>query len=94
MNKNGGIFAAGIALLVLLLAGCASGPTPRLERAYGTSYHFARVSQTLHPEADTTLAPVQGFDGKAAKHMLERYRSTFAKPSPPPSFVISVGGIK
>jgi hypothetical protein len=93
MNKSRGHFWAGMALLVLLVAGCATGPT-RLERAYGTSTHVARVSQTLHPEAATNLAPVQGIDGKAAAHMFERYRSTFEKPLPPPSFVISVGGIK
>jgi starvation-inducible outer membrane lipoprotein len=90
MNKNRGIFFASMALLV---AGCATGPT-RLERAYGLSYHVARVSQTLHPEAATNLAPLLRFDGKAAKHTLDRYYATFEKPPPPPSFVISVGGIK
>jgi hypothetical protein len=84
---------AGTALLVLLIGGCVTGPT-RLESAYGTSYHFARVSQTLHAEANKNLAPVQGFDGEAAKNMLDRYRATFEQPPPPPSFVISVGGIK
>lgn len=93
MNKSRGMCCGGMALLVLLVAGCATGPT-RLERAYGTSYHVARVSQTLHPEAATNLTPQQGFDGKAAKHVLDRYHSTFAEPPPPPSFVISVGGIK
>ena len=93
MHTSRGGSWAGMALLVLLLAGCATGPT-RLERAYGTSTHMATVSQTLHPEAATTLVPVQEFDGKAAKHLLDRYRSTFEKPPPLPSFVISVGGIK
>ena len=50
MHKSRGITLAGVALLVLLVAGCATGPT-RLESAYGTSYHFARVSQTLSPQA-------------------------------------------
>ena len=93
MHKSSGTGFAGVALLVLLVAGCATGPT-QLERAYGTSYEAVRASQTLHPEAATNLAPVQGIDGEAAKHTLERYRATFAKPPPPPSFVISVGGIK
>jgi hypothetical protein len=93
MHKNRGIFLASLALLVLWVAGCATGPT-RLERAYGLSYHIARVSQTLHPEAGSNLAPLQEFDGKAAKHTLDRYYVTFEKPPPPPSFVISIGDIK
>ena len=93
MNKNRGIFMASMALLVPLVAGCATAPT-RLDQAYGLSYHVARVSQTLHPEAATNLAPLQEFDGKAAKHTLDRYYVTFEKPPPPPSFVISIGDIK
>jgi hypothetical protein len=93
MNRSSGVFLAGIGPLVLLLAGCATGPT-RLESAYGTSYHSAIVSQTLDPEAAKNLAPLEGFDGKAAKGMLDRYHESFEKPPPPPSFVISVGGIK
>jgi hypothetical protein len=80
-------------LVGLLMAGCTATPT-RLASTYGMSYHFARVSQTLDPEAPMTLEPVPEFDGKAAKHLLERYRSTFEKPPPPPSFLFSVGGIK
>jgi hypothetical protein len=93
MHKSRGIALIGVMSVVLLVAGCATGPTP-LESAYGTSYDFARVSQTLDPEAATSLAPVQELDGKAAKHILERYRTTFEKPPPPPSFVISVGDIR
>ena len=93
MHKSRGITIAGVALLVLLVVGCATGPT-RLESAYGTSYHFARVSQTLSPQAAMNLAPVEGLDGKAAKHLLDRYQTTFEKPPPAPSFVFSVGGIK
>jgi hypothetical protein len=37
---------------------------------------------------------VEGLDGKAAKHLLDRYHTTFEKPPPAPSFAISVGGIK
>jgi hypothetical protein len=93
MQTSRGITLAGTVLLILLAAGCATEPT-RLERAYGTAYHFARVSQTLSPTAAPNLTPVQGLDGKAAKHVLERYYATFEKPPPEPAFVISVGGIK
>jgi hypothetical protein len=93
MNTRGGIAIVCLVLVVLLMAGCAAAPT-RLESTYGMAYHFARVAQTLDPGAAMSLEPVQEFDGKAAKHLLERYRSTFEKPPPPPSFLFSVGGIK
>lgn len=80
-------------LIVLLVAGCRSGPT-RLDRAYGTSYHFATRSQILNPEAAATRVWREEFDGNIAKKSLDRYRSTFEQPPPPPSFAISVGGIK
>ena len=93
MNKRSGMVFAGVALVVLLVAGCVTRPT-QLERAYGTSYHAAIVAQTLHPEAAMNLAPVQGFDGKAATHTLDRYRASFEEPPPAPAFVLSVGEIE
>jgi hypothetical protein len=93
MHKGRGIALVGVAWLGLLMTGCAAAPT-RLESTYGTAYHFARAAQTLSPKAGTPIVPVQGVDGKAAKHVLDRYRAMFEQPPPPPSFVISVGGIK
>jgi hypothetical protein len=93
MNTSEGIAVGSCVLVVLLMAGCTAAPT-RLESTYGMAYHFARVSQTLDPEAAMNFEPRQEFDGKAAKHLLERYRSTFEQPPPPPSFIFSVGGIK
>lgn len=93
MNKSGGLFCTGIAFWILLVAGCTTGPT-RLDRAYGTSYHVVNVSQTLQPAATPPGARLERFDGQAAQHTLDRYRESFEKPPPPPSFVISVGGIK
>jgi hypothetical protein len=40
------------------------------------------------------LAPVYGFDGKAAEGTLDKYRVTFEKPTPPPTFVIPVGATR
>lgn len=93
MSKRSGFVWTGLALVWLLVAGCAVGPT-RLEQAHGTSYQFAKLSQTLWATAPTTPTKLQTLDGQAAKHMLDRYRSTFEKPPPPPTFAISVGGIK
>ena len=73
-----------------MLTGCALGPT-RVEADYGRSVSFATASQILDPAAQENLAPVYGFDGKAAAATIERYQTSFEKPPPPPSFVISVG---
>jgi hypothetical protein len=86
------VAVAGL-LLLLLVAGCSSGPT-RLDRAYGMSHRFATRSQMLHPEAAKTQIWSAELDGHIAKKSLDRYRSTFEQPPPPPSFAISVGGIK
>jgi hypothetical protein len=48
----------------------------------------------LYPEAATTQRWSAELDGNIAKKSLDRYRSTFEKPPPPPSFAISVGGIQ
>ena len=93
MNASRGVVLIGMVLVAVLAAGCASAPT-RLQREYGRSYHMARISQTLHPSVETNLTPLAEFDGKAAKHLIDRYRATFEKPSPPPSFLISVGGFR
>jgi hypothetical protein len=93
MNTRDRLAVAVAGLLVLLVAGCSSGPT-RLDRAYGMSHHFAIRSQRLHPEASTTQIWSAELDGNIAKKSLDRYRSTFEKPPPPPSFAISVGGIQ
>ena len=78
---------------VVMLAGCALGPT-RLEADYGKSVNIATSSQILDPAAQQSLAPVYGFDGGAAQATLDRYRSTFEKAAPPPTFVIPVGSAR
>ena len=93
MHESSDRSIAGVVLLVLLMAGCATGPT-RLQSTYGISYHAARASQFLHPEAAVQRTPVEALDGKAAQHVLDRYRTTFEQPPPPPSFAISIGQIK
>ncbi len=84
------------------LVGCATpqqaeqclglGPSA-VERDYGTSYRLAIFNQTLNPAAEKNLDPVEGFDGPAAKSALETYRTGFEKPSPPPVYTLSIGGM-
>jgi hypothetical protein len=92
----------GVISLCGLLLGCATpqqaeqclglGPSA-VERDYGTSYHLAIFNQTLNPAAEKNLDPVEGFDGPAAKSALESYRTGFEKPSPPPAYTLSIGGM-
>jgi hypothetical protein len=90
MSELGRMVFACVGIGVMMLAGCAVGPT-RLEADYGNSVSIATSSQILDPAAQQNLAPVYGFDGKAAEATLDRYRSTFEKAAPPPTFVIPIG---
>jgi hypothetical protein len=90
MGKACFVLVALVAMF-LISAGCA-GPS-RLEMDYGTSYKLAKFNQTLNPDAEKNLQPVTGFDGAAAKNTLDRYQKDFEKPTPPPTYVLSVGTI-
>jgi hypothetical protein len=79
-----------LGIVAVLVAGCAIGPT-RLEADYGNSYMAAKDNQILDPQASQNLEPVYGFDGQAAANTIERYRAGFSKPTPPPTYVLSVG---
>jgi hypothetical protein len=87
------MFLACLGIGVVMLAGCAVGPT-RLEADFGKSVRIATSSQMLDPAAQQNLAPVYGFDEGAARATLDRYRSTFEKAAPPPTFVIPVGSAR
>ncbi len=65
-----------IIIAVALLGGCA---TNRLETDFGTSYKLAVMNQTLNPDAEKNLKPVEGLDGQAAQKILEKYHTGFEK---------------
>jgi hypothetical protein len=90
MSELGRMVLVFLGITVMILAGCAVGPS-RLEADFGSSVSLATSGQILDPAAQQNLAPVYGFDGKAAAATIERYQTSFEKPTPPPSFVISVG---
>ena len=93
MGELGRVVFACLGIGVVMLAGCAVGPTT-LEADFGKSVSLATSGQILDPAAQQNLAPVYGFDGKAAQLTIDRYRSTFEKAAPPPTFVIPVGSAK
>ncbi len=90
----------GVVSLCGFLLGCATpqqaeqclglGPSA-VEQDYGTSYRLAIFNQTLNPDAEKNLDPVEGIDGPAAKSAIETYRTGFEKPSPPPAYTLSIG---
>ena len=75
----------GFIVLFLTLTSCA-GPS-RLEIDYGTSHKLSTFNQILDPEAEKNLEPVTGFDGNAARRVVEIYEKGFEKPSPPPTYI-------
>jgi len=79
-----------LALVIVFAAGCA---TSRVETDYGTSNKLARFNQTLNPDAEKNLQPVEGMDGQASQKALDTYRKGFEKPAQAmPSLVIGVSG--
>ena len=78
-----GVLLAGIGasiLVVVSVAGCTTRPYT-LGPDAGLAYTMANEQQTLNPDAGSNLDPVQGLeDPGAAKHTLDRYRSSFEKP--------------
>ena len=74
--------------LFLALTSCA-GPS-RLEVDYGTSHKLATFNQILDPEAEKNLEPLEGFDGNAARKLVEKYEKDFEKPIPPPTYIFGI----
>jgi uncharacterized lipoprotein len=77
-------------LLLALVSGCASSPTPRYDARFGEAVRQARQMMTINPNAGATT-PVVGMDGKAAAEALDRYHDAFKAP-PPVVNVINIGG--
>jgi len=78
-----GLLLAGVCLSIvagIAVTGCTKRPTT-LGPDFGLAYTMANDQQTLNPDAGNNLDPVQGLeDGRAAKHTMERYRSSFERP--------------
>src|SRR5262245_66618804 len=75
------LIGIGISILaVVSVTGCTTRPTT-LGPDFGLAYTQANDQQTLNPDAGSNLDPVQGLEEPgAAKHTLERYRSSFEQP--------------
>ena len=78
------------ALLLVLLAGCAS-VTPQYDTRFGNSVREAKLKMTINPDAGKNPDQVLGMDGKSARETIIFYQNTYKEP-PPPVNVINIGG--
>ena len=78
------------ALLLVLLAGCAS-VTPHYDARFGNSVREAKLKMTINPDAGKNPDQVLGMDGKSARETIIFYQNTYKEP-PPPVNVINIGG--
>jgi hypothetical protein len=72
------------------LSACAPS---RLDMDYGTSFKLQKFNQTVDLNAGKKVEPAEGMEGKAAQGAVENYQKSFQKEVPPPTYVLSVGGI-
>ena len=74
-----------VILLVLFCTigffGCSKGnivnpiqPESQLDKNWGRSFEAAKYNQTLNPDAEKNLAPVEGLDGPVAERVMEGYK--------------------
>ena len=66
----------GIIVAVSMVSAC-SGTDTLLQRNFGKSLETAAYNQTLNPDADKTLKPVDSLDGQAAENGHQKYQDGF-----------------
>jgi len=88
------LVALACIFLIPVNADAESMEQNRLELDYGTSYHLAVFGQTLNPDAEKNLEPVDGLDGQAAVKILDKYRKSFEKTKEEPAYILSIGQSK
>lgn len=72
-----------VALLApVVLASCASAPTPILDKHFGEAVNAAKAQQIINPDASLNTDPVNGVDGQAANAAIDRYHRSFTQPAP------------
>lgn len=78
-------------VLLALMGGCASSPTPDYDLRFGDAVREARQRMTLNPNAGSNPDPIAGMDGRTASEAVGRYHDSFKAP-PPVVNVINIGG--
>jgi hypothetical protein len=49
-------------------------PESQLDKNWGRSFEAAKYNQTLNPQAEKNLAPVEGLQGPVAEKIMEDYK--------------------
>ena len=82
------------ALIIIFIASAvmAEQQQSRLELDFGTSHNLQKFNQILNPDAEKNLAPVEGFDGRAAQRTVEQNLKKFETPQKDPTYSFSIGG--
>ena len=79
-------------LAPVVLASCASAPTPMLDQHFGEAVNAAKAAQIINPDASLSTDPVAGVDGQAANAAVDRYHKSFTQPAPSGNvFTIGIG---
>ena len=73
-------YYAILGLIAMLCVALGCSPT-LLDENWGRSYHAAKNSQVLDPDAHLNLEPVEGIDGQAVSLGVANYRESFATQS-------------
>ncbi|MEN8261896.1 MAG: hypothetical protein ABFR82_00320 [Nitrospirota bacterium] len=81
-----------ILLMLSVSVVAAEQKKSRLETDFGTSYKLQKFNQILNPDAEKNLAPVEGFNGRAAQKSVDKYLKKFASPQKDPVYSFSIGG--
>lgn len=76
-------------VLLALLGGCVSSPTPNYDARFGDAVRQGRAAQTLNPQPSNN--PVMGMDGKATKEAVDRYHNVKVPPQQQPMTLINIG---
>jgi hypothetical protein len=78
-------------VIVMLLGGCTAIES-RLEKDYGNSYRLAIKNQTLNPEAEKNLEPVDEIDGNTADTIVKSFQESFKSRTRPANFPLAAIG--
>ena len=91
------------ALLTIGILGCSKGNVSnplgpeesQLDKNWGRSFEAAKHNQTLNPEAEKNLKPVEGLQGPAAEKIMEGYtKDAFQEKKERPSSAFGVLTVK
>ena len=74
-----------------LLGGCSDTRQTRLDSDFGTSHRLSVFNQSLNPDADMNLEPVEGLDGQAAMKNMNKYKDSFGREQQPTTYTINIG---